>query len=64
MIASSINLRGELEGLLAGRREDANLEMDVDGAPHVPSGIGDLFMNMWDREYVNGFDAMNQWVSQ
>jgi polyhydroxyalkanoate synthase len=21
-------------------------------------------MNMWDREYVNGFDAMNQWVSQ
>jgi polyhydroxyalkanoate synthase len=25
---------------------------------------GDLFMNMWDREYVNGFDAMNQWVSQ
>ena len=24
----------------------------------------DLFMNMWDREYVNGFDAMNQWVSQ
>src|SRR5262249_34538849 len=25
---------------------------------------GDLFMNMWDHEYVNGFDAMNQWVSQ
>jgi polyhydroxyalkanoate synthase subunit PhaC len=24
----------------------------------------DLFMNMWDSEYVNGFDAMNQWVSQ
>ncbi|MGE0520471.1 MAG: alpha/beta fold hydrolase [Candidatus Binatia bacterium] len=24
----------------------------------------DLFMNMWDREYMNGFDAMNQWVSQ
>src|SRR6185369_9597076 len=24
----------------------------------------DLFMNLWDREYVNGFDAMNQWVSQ
>jgi poly[(R)-3-hydroxyalkanoate] polymerase subunit PhaC len=24
----------------------------------------DLFMNMWDHEYVNGFDAMNQWVSQ
>lgn len=24
----------------------------------------DLFMNMWDREYVNGFDAMNQWVGQ
>jgi polyhydroxyalkanoate synthase len=24
----------------------------------------DLFMNMWDREYVNGFDAMNEWVSQ
>jgi len=24
----------------------------------------DLFMNMWDQEYVNGFDAMNQWVSQ
>jgi len=24
----------------------------------------DLFMNMWNAEYVNGFDAMNQWVSQ
>ena len=24
----------------------------------------DLFMNMWDHEYVNGFDAMNQWVKQ
>ena len=24
----------------------------------------DLFLNMWDREYVNGFDAMNQWVAQ
>jgi polyhydroxyalkanoate synthase len=24
----------------------------------------DLFLNLWDREYVNGFDAMNQWVSQ
>ncbi|MBI4514373.1 MAG: alpha/beta fold hydrolase [Deltaproteobacteria bacterium] len=24
----------------------------------------DLFMNMWDHEYMNGFDAMNQWVSQ
>jgi polyhydroxyalkanoate synthase len=24
----------------------------------------DLFMNMWDHEYVNGFDAMNQWVGQ
>jgi poly[(R)-3-hydroxyalkanoate] polymerase subunit PhaC len=24
----------------------------------------DLFMNMWDERYVNGFDAMNQWVSQ
>lgn len=24
----------------------------------------DLFLNMWDREYVNGFDAMNQWVEQ
>ena len=24
----------------------------------------DLFMNMWSQEYVNGFDAMNQWVSQ
>jgi len=24
----------------------------------------DLFMNLWDREYMNGFDAMNQWVSQ
>jgi polyhydroxyalkanoate synthase len=24
----------------------------------------DLFMNMWDREYVNGFDAMNQWIAQ
>jgi len=24
----------------------------------------DLFMNMWNREYVNGFDAMNEWVGQ
>jgi len=24
----------------------------------------DLIMNMWNHEYVNGFDAMNQWVSQ
>jgi polyhydroxyalkanoate synthase len=24
----------------------------------------DLFMNMWDREYVNGFDAMNEWIGQ
>jgi polyhydroxyalkanoate synthase len=24
----------------------------------------DLFMNMWDHEYVNGFDAMNEWVKQ
>jgi len=24
----------------------------------------DLFMNMWNREYVRGFDAMNQWVGQ
>jgi polyhydroxyalkanoate synthase len=24
----------------------------------------DLFMNMWNHEYVNGFDAMNQWVGQ
>lgn len=24
----------------------------------------DLFMNMWNREYVKGFDAMNQWVGQ
>jgi polyhydroxyalkanoate synthase len=24
----------------------------------------DLFLNMWNREYVNGFDAMNQWVGQ
>ncbi len=24
----------------------------------------DLFMNLWDREYVNGFDAMNQWIGQ
>lgn len=24
----------------------------------------DLVMNLWDKEYVNGFDAMNQWVSQ
>jgi len=24
----------------------------------------DLFMNMWNKEYVNGFDAMNQWTSQ
>lgn len=25
---------------------------------------GDLFMNLWSDEYVNGFDAMNQWVGQ
>lgn len=24
----------------------------------------DLLLNLWDKEYVNGFDAMNQWVSQ
>ncbi len=24
----------------------------------------DLFMNLWNREYVNGFDAMNQWIAQ
>jgi polyhydroxyalkanoate synthase len=24
----------------------------------------DLFMNLWDREYMNGFDAMNEWVKQ
>ncbi len=24
----------------------------------------DLFMNMWNHEFVNGFDAMNQWVGQ
>lgn len=24
----------------------------------------DLFMNLWNEEYVNGFDAMNQWVGQ
>lgn len=24
----------------------------------------DLFMNMYDQEYVNGFDSMNQWMSQ
>ncbi len=24
----------------------------------------DLFLNMWDHEYVNGFDAMNQWIRQ
>ena len=24
----------------------------------------DLFMNMWNHEYVNGFDAMNQWIAQ
>jgi polyhydroxyalkanoate synthase len=24
----------------------------------------DLFMNLWNREYMNGFDAMNQWVHQ
>jgi polyhydroxyalkanoate synthase len=24
----------------------------------------DLFMNLWNREYVNGFDAMNLWVGQ
>jgi polyhydroxyalkanoate synthase len=25
---------------------------------------GDLFLNMWDREYMNGFDAMNEWIGQ
>ena len=24
----------------------------------------DLFLNLWDREYVNGFDAVDQWISQ
>lgn len=24
----------------------------------------DLFLNLWDHEYMNGFDAMNQWVGQ
>ncbi len=24
----------------------------------------DLFLNLWNEEFVNGFDAMNQWVSQ
>ncbi len=24
----------------------------------------DLFMNMWDQEYVDGFDAMNEWMRQ
>lgn len=24
----------------------------------------DLFMNLWSDEYVNGFDAMNQWIGQ
>ena len=24
----------------------------------------DLFMNLWSEEYVNGFDAMNQWIGQ
>ncbi len=24
----------------------------------------DLFLNMWDREYVDGFDAMNEWIRQ
>jgi len=24
----------------------------------------DLFMNLWNREYINGFDATNQWVAQ
>ena len=24
----------------------------------------DLFMNMWDRRYVDGFDAMNEWMRQ
>jgi len=24
----------------------------------------DLFMNLWSDEYVNGFDAMNEWVGQ
>lgn len=25
---------------------------------------GDLFMNMWNREYVKGFEAMNEWIRQ
>lgn len=24
----------------------------------------DLFMNLWNDEYMNGFDAMNEWVGQ
>lgn len=24
----------------------------------------DLFLNMWNREYVKGFDAMNEWIRQ
>jgi len=24
----------------------------------------DLFMNLWNREYIKGFDAMNQWTRQ
>ena len=24
----------------------------------------DLFLNMWDQEYVDGFDAMNEWINQ
>ena len=25
---------------------------------------GDLFINMWNEEYVNDFDALNEWTSQ
>lgn len=32
-------------------------------ARHV-TRYADLFMNLWNREYMNGFDAMNQWVRQ
>jgi polyhydroxyalkanoate synthase len=24
----------------------------------------DLFLNMWDKQYVDGFDAMNEWMRQ
>ena len=34
------------------------------GGSWMPTRYADLFMNMYDQDYVNGFDSMNQWMSQ